>query len=101
MFVAIDNKIPVNMTTDYPFLEDLLHPPTAIYKNTKKDFEDSVSKLCQTQSLVSVPVLLVYQQWNIPVWPDTLTIPKYKFYLTLKLYCASSFFIANRNFILS
>lgn len=42
--VAIDNKIPVNMTTDYPFLEDLLHPPTAIYKNTKKDFEDSLRK---------------------------------------------------------
>lgn len=56
MFVAIDNKIPVNMTTDYPFLEDLLHPPTAVYKNTKKDFEDSVSKLS-----VRHKVLLVYQ----------------------------------------
>lgn len=57
MFVAIDNKIPVNMTTDYPFVEDLLHPPTAVYKNAKKDFEDSVSKLCQRQSLVSIPVI--------------------------------------------
>lgn len=79
MFVAIDNKIPINMTTDYPFLEDLLHPPTTVYKNTKKDFEDSVSKLCQIQSLVSN-----YQQFKtIPVWPDTLPTPYYKYSLTL------------------
>lgn len=43
VIAALDNKILVTLTTDYPFSEDLLRPPTSMYKNTKRDFENSVS----------------------------------------------------------
>ncbi|XP_061188739.1 uncharacterized protein LOC133196904 [Saccostrea echinata] len=78
--IALDNKIMINMTTDYPFNNDLLHPPSTTYKNTKKDFEDSLMNIFRRIPGLEnvVPVITNFRTGTIQAGDTTV-----EFYLVL------------------